>query len=537
MRRVIDARRKFRALLAAVLAGVICVDAAVQQTGLLRISVVVVDGDGNKVPVPRAQLLISDNPSTREPRRVRTGADGTAEITLPAGNYTVESDLPVRLGARVFAWTRTLDVVAGSNTVLELTEANSDAGVDPGAAAVDAGRATHADGAAILNKWQSSIAEIWTPTRHATGFVIDARGLIATSDRALGEATEVEVEFGSGANRVKVPGRVVASERVQGVTLIWIDPAIANGRAPIAPSCAAPPPQPIAHDDKVVALIAPMLESKTALPGTVIRPDLQSFRADWNVDDTSAGGPVFDANGTAIGITVGAADNDGNANRDRQDSYVIPLRNACSVIAAAEQKMAAAKPPPGTLLRTEAGLPPRRTARTGDSPKPQLMPPMIRAEDYDVSLITPAMVNTGRTASNTRNYFGYWSPYIAAAPDVLLVRVSPQFEESLWRTIARGAASTQGVALPPMPSFSANFGRMRAFCGAVEVMPIHRFIIETPADKRTPIREGAYVFALTDFGPGCSTVRFELFSEKSPSKGDIRTIDPGIFTRISGPSR
>src|SRR5688500_18916012 len=113
MRPVIDARRKFCALPAAVLAGVICIDAAVTPTGLLRISVVVLDGDGNKVPVPRAQLLISDNPSTREPRRVRTGADGTVEITLPAGNYTVESDLPVRLGARVFAWTRTLDVVAG----------------------------------------------------------------------------------------------------------------------------------------------------------------------------------------------------------------------------------------------------------------------------------------------------------------------------------------------------------------------------------------------------------------------------------------
>ena len=71
---------------------------------------------------------------------------------------------------------------------------------------------TLADGAAILNKWRGSIAEIWTPTAHATGFVIDARGLIATSDRTIGDATDVEVEFGGPAagatDRVKVQGRV-----------------------------------------------------------------------------------------------------------------------------------------------------------------------------------------------------------------------------------------------------------------------------------------------------------------------------------------
>jgi hypothetical protein len=503
---------------------------------LLRIIVTVTDAAGNAVPVPRAQLLISDNPSTSEPRRVRTGADGTIEVKVAPGNYTVESDVPVRLGARAYAWTQTLDVLPGRETVLELTAANADTDVDATAIATDAGAATPADGAVILNKWQASVAEIWTPMRHATGFVIDARGLIATSDRALGEAAEVEVEFGSGADRVKVAGRVIASERVKGVTLVWVDPSITKTRPPIAPSCATPQPEPIAHDDNVVALIAPVLEPKTALPGSAIRPGLQSFRADWNIDDTSAGGPVFAADGTPIGITVGYTE-DEQASRQRRDAYVIPLHNACSVIAAAEPRMAGAKPPAPTPLRTEAGLPPRRTARMGDPQKPAMMPPLIRADDYDVSLMTPAMVNADRTTSNTRNYFGYWMPYLAAAPDVLLVRVSPQFEESLWRTIARGAASTQGVALPPMPSFSANFGRMRAFCGNAEVMPLRRFIVETPVDKRNPIREGVYVFALSDFGPACGTVRFELFSEKSPAKGDTRTVDPAIFTRIAEASR
>ena len=90
------------------------------------------------------------------------------------------------------------------------------------------------------------------------------------------------------------------------------------------------------------------------------------------------------------------------------------------------------------------------------------------------------------------------------APQALFMRVSPQFEESFWKMLARGAAATQGVALPPLRSFSANFLRLRAYCDGAEVAPIHRFIIEMPIEGRKPIREGLYVFALTDFGAHCS---------------------------------
>ena len=154
-----------------------------------------------------------------------------------------------------------------------------------------------------------SIAEIWTPTAHATGFVIDARGLIATYDRTIGDATDVEVEFGGPAagatDRVKVAGRVLASDRTQGVTIIWIHPEAIASRPPIAPACPAVAQPLVTHDQKVVALIAPMLEPKSAVLGSASRPDAQSFRADWRLDAGSAGGPVFAADGTAIGITVG----------------------------------------------------------------------------------------------------------------------------------------------------------------------------------------------------------------------------------------
>jgi hypothetical protein len=122
------------------------------------------------------------------------------------------------------------------------------------------------------------------------------------------------------------------------------------------------------------------------------------------------------------------------------------------------------------------------------------------------------------------------------APPVLLIRVSPQFEESFWKMLARGAAATQGMALPPLKSVTSNFLRMRAFCGDAEVAPIHPLIIERRLSEKGSIREGLYVFAIDAFGAHCPTVRLAMYSEKDPQKADTRTIDPQLFERLSRPA-
>src|SRR5689334_10839006 len=109
---------------------------AAQQPATLKISITVVDADGDVRPVPRHALLISDNPATAAPQRVITALDGTATIRLPPGNYTVESDQPLVFQGKSYEWTRTLDVVAGRDAVLAFTAA--DAQVD--AAAAGAGK-------------------------------------------------------------------------------------------------------------------------------------------------------------------------------------------------------------------------------------------------------------------------------------------------------------------------------------------------------------------------------------------------------------
>lgn len=62
---------------------------AAQQTGTLRIHVVLSDAAGTGTSIGTATLLLSDNPATTVPRRIRTRADGTAEIALKPGSYVL----------------------------------------------------------------------------------------------------------------------------------------------------------------------------------------------------------------------------------------------------------------------------------------------------------------------------------------------------------------------------------------------------------------------------------------------------------------
>ena len=100
--------------------------AAGQGAGTLRVRIELTDGSGVATPVPRLVLLISDNPPTDEPRRVRTTADGTIELKLAAGSYLVELDEPVGFRGTAYTWTQVVEVRDGRETILDLSAANAE---------------------------------------------------------------------------------------------------------------------------------------------------------------------------------------------------------------------------------------------------------------------------------------------------------------------------------------------------------------------------------------------------------------------------
>src|SRR5438093_11019751 len=103
----------FRALLFAALFFVSSSAAPGQELSVLHIRVVLVDAERKATPVPRHALLVSDNPSSAAPRLIVTALDGTADVRLRPGNYTVESDRPFAFQGKAYQWTQTVDIAAG----------------------------------------------------------------------------------------------------------------------------------------------------------------------------------------------------------------------------------------------------------------------------------------------------------------------------------------------------------------------------------------------------------------------------------------
>jgi S1-C subfamily serine protease len=493
-------------------------------------------------------LLVSDNPASAPPRQVVTALDGTADVKLRPGNYTVESDRPVVFHGKAYQWTQMVDVVAGRDAVLELTADNAE--VAPATSATSSATALEADPSLLLPQWQDSVVALWTPSTHASGFLIDAKGLIATNQRVVGTATSVEVQLSPA---VKVAASVLAADPVRDVAVLWIDPKVAASLRPVPLGCAQAAKPPVVEGQELFTIGAPLREQKGMSSGTVRGVEPHAIASDFILADGSAGGPVFSAGGGVVGITSIVDDNDQNR---RGNSRVVRVDEACDVVASAEKKMKDAAPPGGTHLPMEPGrpFPVNALKDAAERRVGSLSPYQMSSSDFDVALMTPVLIYAAQhqseqargrgTGSGPRTLgveppgvrplmdFANWSEYVADIPPVLLIRVTPRLVEGFWTTVARGAARTQGVSLPPIKRFKSGFSRMRAFCGDAEVTPIHPFRLEQRISESDAIYEGLYVFDPGALGPHCGPVKLVLYSEKEPQKGDTRLVDPKVLQQV-----
>lgn len=535
-----------RALIVATLLLVVPRAISGQALVVLHIRVALIDAEQNTMPVPRHALLISDNPATASPRRVVTDSDGTADVRLRPGNYTVESDQPVAFGGKAYQWTETLDVAPGGQAVLELTVGNAEI-VPLSSAPTTTATPLAADPSFLLPQWQDSVVGLWTPTARASGFVVDARGLIVTNQRAVGAATAVEVQL---TPAVKVAATVLAADAVRDVAVLWIDPEVTAAVRPVGLGCPQAATSPVVNGQEIYALGAPLRERKELMSGTVSRVDAHAIASDLALGPGSAGGPVFAPDGTLVGITSVVDDGD---ERQRGDLRVVPIGDACEALLSAEKKMQGAAPPGGTHLPVEPSRPfpvdaiDDAAKRRAGSQSPYQM----SSSDFDVAFITPVLTYGaqhppapasgrqagGRTLESEARLrplidFGNWSEYVADFPPVLLVRVTPKMVESFWTTVARGAARTQGISLPPIKHFKSGFSRLRAYCGDAEVTPIHPFKVAQRVSESEAIYEGLYVFDPGALGPQCGTVKLVLYPEKEPERGDTRVVDAKVLEQI-----
>jgi hypothetical protein len=252
--------------------------------------------------------------------------------------------------------------------------------------------------------------------------------------------------------------------------------------------------------------------------------------SDLRLARMSAGGPVFTAHGLIAFTTIEDRDPDA-----RSAARVVRIDQACELLASAERKLAEAMPPdamhlpPEPRLITVSALSEAVKSRGGS-----VSPYTMSMADFDITFITPVHIYGAKDqVQRPVMDFGSWSDYLAEYPRALVVRVTPKIAEGLWTKVGRTAAMTQGVSLPPMKRAKAGFLRMRAFCGDVEVPPIHPFVVEHRASETEAINEGLYVFDPAVFGPPCSVVKLTVDSENERQKGDTRLVDEKVLQEIA----
>lgn len=538
--------RVFRTLLFAALVFVMPRALAAQELGTLHIKVVLGDADQQPAPVSRHELLISENPSSAVPRLITTGLDGTADVKLRPGNYTVESDHLVVFRGTAYQWTAMVDIVAGRDTVLELTADKADIDAVANSTASSAN-----DPSFLLRQWQDSVVAIWTPSTRASGFLFDERGLIATNQRVVGTASFVEVQLTAA---IKVAASVLVADAARDAAILWIDPAVIASMPLVPLGCPTAETLRVVNGQQIFAIGSPFRQQQKELAsGRVIDVDARGLESDLVLAHGSVGGPVFNADGGVVGVTSVSADRDG---RRRGDVRTVAAADVCRAMAAAEQRMANATSPSGAHLPVEPSMPfpVDQLKEAAERRAGNLNPYQVSASDFDVAFITPVLAYGARlqmerairraagTGTPTRipepvlvrplTNFLNWSEYIDDVPPVLLVRITPKMAESFWTTVARGAARTQGVSIPAIKRVKSGFSRLRAYCGPNEVAPIHPFTLEHQLPDDSEVDEGLYVFDPGAFGPQCATVKLVLYSQKEPDREDTRVMDARVVEQI-----
>jgi S1-C subfamily serine protease len=513
-----------RALLVATVLVIGSSAASAQALSTLHITVTLTDAAGKTTPVARHALLISDEPQTSETRRIFTTLAGTADVSLRPGRYVVESDRPVAFQGQSYEWSRRLEIVAGRDATLALTAENASVGAVT--AAATSATPSETEPSVLASQWQESVVALWTPTRHASGFVVDPRGLIVTNQRVVGTATSVEAQF---APDVRVNATVLALDPVRDVAILRVNPSLVTALKPLPLGCGQARPS-VANGQVLSTIGADITGQKRLSLGDVTGTGPRLILSDLRVGQDSAGGPVFAA-GALIGVTT-VDDRDPGG---RSDARVVRIDQACEVMASVEKKVAEAMPPDATHL----ALDPRPVAVSALSEAVKgragnLSPYSMSTTDFDISFITPVHIYGAKDqVRRPVMEFGNWSEYLAEYPRALLVRVTPKMAEGLWAKVARGAAMTQGMSLPPMMRAKAGFLRMRAFCGDTEMTPIHPFMVEHRVSEKEAIYEGLYVFDPSALGPPCGTVRLTVYSENEPDKGDARVVDQKVLQQIA----
>jgi V8-like Glu-specific endopeptidase len=497
----------------------------------VHVRVVLVDRELNQKPVPFLLVSLKHGTNSAE---VKTGLDGTAEISLPPGKYTIATPKPAELGGQHFFWNVPV-TLAGAEQNVDLTNDNARIEETSAAAPRPAGDSSGGDLSRYFKRLKNTVVTVKSETGHGTGFFVDGKGLVLTNQHVVGNSGYLAVQFD---REHKIAARLIAADAQRDVALLWVNMAALPNAAPAPLYHSAAGKAPVQEGERVFTIGSPLTLDKIITTGIVSKVEPHTILSDININPGNSGGPLFSSDGQVVGLTTfGAQDESGPG-----VSGIVRIEEALTLL---EQNRAQATgtPPPGALLPVEP-LIPYPVAGLSEALKADkfdFRPYYLEAGDFYITLSTPPFdyrkeeeqrLQAERThrKRNGKNQQAdtanagdadapkQWEEETGAHPAVFGIYVMPKAREGVGSALSRSFNLASAAKL----KFKADFRSMKLFCGGTEVQPINPGRVPVTVSVRNYLvrmedstYKGIYLFSPDAVNPSCQEVKLTIYSSKS----------------------
>ncbi len=521
---------------------------------LVKIHARLVDADLNVKAVPKHVLqVVRATPDPQVIADITTDFDGRAELSLPAGEYRLQSKTALEFQKKTYRWDLRL-VVGTGPAVIELSNDNA----QTAAIADIAAPVRQTDNLAIQFKsLQSAVFTVWSEFGHGTGFLIDRDGLILTNQHVIGPSRYLSVQFDE---QRKIPAVLLAADSERDVAVLWADVSGIED-VKVAPIAADDVLYPSAVEgERVFTIGSPLNQRKIMTTGIVSRIEERAIISDININPGNSGGPLFNSTGKVIGITTFGEG--GGAKPGPGISGIVRIEQAKTTIARAREKMVTASRPQKRFLPVEPTerYPLESVKASIAMDKFDVRPYIFSHGDFDMAVITPVLkyhlqgagemqaVKEKQKRSKKAQVQGTfqpldelrsWAEYAGEYRPVITIRARPQLHEGFWSALNRGMAANYGIRAQAKLRFKNDFYRMDLLCGDKEIEPIHpgkiahvvnvqnAFVNVTDASY-----EGLYTYPPDAISPSCGTVTLKVYTEKEPEKAETKVLDRKTIERV-----
>jgi hypothetical protein len=401
----------------------------------------------------------------------------------------------------------------------------------------------------------NSTVAIWSEFGHGTGFIVDSKGLILTSQRVIGPSEIIAVQFDP---QHKVAAKLVGSDSEKDIAVLWANLAPCKNclSAPIAEPDGKP--ASVKVGDKIAAVSSPMGPLKDTTSGVVNALSAQNITSDIEVTPWIAGGPVFNAKGIVIGLTSAAA----QIAPGKGPSRIVPIGEAVALLDRAKAELATRTAPPATLLPVEPAdvFPNDALEKVMDEKKFDFRSYFFDEGDYRITLVTPMFIYRLRTgikqedekrqakhkgrafepSPDVTEIWGLknWAPYLAEYTPVFEIMATSHMTETKKSILGR--ALVGGVYSEPWQmKFKTDFYRMKLKCGEKDIQSIQSGKVEEVVDNSHRLTKvvnsssmGFYSYPADGISPSCGQVTLEIYSLKDPDKATVKHLDGKTVERI-----